>query len=344
MRAKTFVILFFSFLILFLFTYVGLFFFQLQAPVGADYWVKNACTFKEARSKSITVPKVIILGGSNVLFGISTEVLERELRRPVLNLGLHAGLDIDYLYYELEKNMSEGDIVILSLEYQYYYTTEQLTTLFVNNMMAWGTEYIKQLSLKRKLDFIVTADPERVVAGVLKKLQEKGNKNIKSIAELQSSLEDEWKNGTTQWRGYSYKSMNKFGDINVDEISDVPTRTAYLTNDGNLSQYFLENYRNIYELVKKHNGQLLLVHPVTLKGDELDFSKRKSREKIKVFENMLLDYNITLYCEPSISNLERRFFFNTAYHPNINGAKLRSYALSKCLKQELLENINNMLK
>jgi len=41
--------------------------------------------------------------------------------------------------------------------------------------------------------------------------------------------------------------------------------------------------------------------------------------------------NIPIYCNPAMFNIDINFFFNTAYHPNLDGAKIRSFNLAECI-------------
>lgn len=60
-------------------------------------------------------PRIILFGGSNIAFGIDSEMMAQELGIPVINDGLHAGLGIIPLN-EIRDYIRQGDIIILSLE------------------------------------------------------------------------------------------------------------------------------------------------------------------------------------------------------------------------------------
>ena len=120
MKAKTFVFVTLMLLPLYVLIYVLLFFYQLNAPVGASYWVDSLYKYKEYRMSKLDAPRLIIVGGSNVLFGINTEEVEKSTGYKVINFGVHAGMDFDYIYYRLKKNIHKGDIVVMPLEYSYY--------------------------------------------------------------------------------------------------------------------------------------------------------------------------------------------------------------------------------
>ena len=75
---------------------------------------------KHERLSSIVEPKIILVGGSNLPFGVKSKMVEESLGMPVVNMGLHAGLGMNFIFSEVEKDIHEGDIVVTSLEYQHY--------------------------------------------------------------------------------------------------------------------------------------------------------------------------------------------------------------------------------
>lgn len=75
---------------------------------------------KHQRIKSVRSPRVILVGGSNVSFGFDPRLLEEELRMPVVNMGLAAGLGIEFMLNEARPHVAAGDIVILSFEYDLF--------------------------------------------------------------------------------------------------------------------------------------------------------------------------------------------------------------------------------
>ena len=72
---------------------------------------------KHARLERASAPRVILVGGSNLAFGVDSARLEKALGREVVNMGLTAGLGIDFMLNEIEPDLKSGDTVVLSLEY-----------------------------------------------------------------------------------------------------------------------------------------------------------------------------------------------------------------------------------
>lgn len=65
-------------------------------------------------------PSVILVGGSNLGFGVDCKRASEELGVNVLNIALHAGLKRDFELNLAKTNILDGDIIILALEYSAY--------------------------------------------------------------------------------------------------------------------------------------------------------------------------------------------------------------------------------
>lgn len=62
-------------------------------------------------------PKIIFTGGSNLLFGLDGEKLEKTFNRKVVNMGVCIMFPISYLFEEIKDSIEAGDVVVLSSEY-----------------------------------------------------------------------------------------------------------------------------------------------------------------------------------------------------------------------------------
>ena len=65
------------------------------------------------RLKSIDGPKVVLIGNSNVAFGVDSALIEDALGMPVVNMGLSAEFGNDLLERIAMFNVCEGDIYII---------------------------------------------------------------------------------------------------------------------------------------------------------------------------------------------------------------------------------------
>lgn len=72
---------------------------------------------KTARLLNAPHPQLILVGGSGLAFGIDSERLEQGTGLHTDNLGLYAGLRIDYLLSQAKEGIRPGDTVVVIPEY-----------------------------------------------------------------------------------------------------------------------------------------------------------------------------------------------------------------------------------
>lgn len=75
----------------------------------------GAISDKIERLESIDDPKIVLVGNSNLAFGIDSERIEEAFGMPVVNLGGHGGLGNEFHINMGKGNINEGDVVIVSL-------------------------------------------------------------------------------------------------------------------------------------------------------------------------------------------------------------------------------------
>jgi hypothetical protein len=65
-------------------------------------------------------PRVVLVGGSALAFGIDSSAVSRAVGLPVINTGVHAGLGLRYLLRSAEESLRPGDIVAVVPEYEQF--------------------------------------------------------------------------------------------------------------------------------------------------------------------------------------------------------------------------------
>lgn len=73
-------------------------------------------TSKHRRLDALGSPKLVVIGGSNVAFGIDSRTLQVNIGIPVVNMGLAAGVGLPFMLREVEDRISSRDIVLLAPE------------------------------------------------------------------------------------------------------------------------------------------------------------------------------------------------------------------------------------
>ncbi|MBU6399756.1 MAG: hypothetical protein KGS61_05510 [Verrucomicrobia bacterium] len=75
---------------------------------------------KHNRLEHTRPPRILLIGGSNLAFGIESDLLAQGLSRPVVNMGLIAGAGIPFMLNEVAGQVHRGDLVVCSFEYDLF--------------------------------------------------------------------------------------------------------------------------------------------------------------------------------------------------------------------------------
>ena len=87
-------------------------------PDENDY--AKATLLKHERLASLTGRKVVLVGGSNLSFGIESDIIERETACPAVNMGMNGYFGARYMMNEVKPDLRSGDIVVLAFEWDNY--------------------------------------------------------------------------------------------------------------------------------------------------------------------------------------------------------------------------------
>ncbi len=138
-----------------------LFVVSVLALIASSYIVKNkvqlrgraAIIDKTNRIASLPSPKIVLIGGSNVSYGINSKMIEDSLKMPVVNMSINARIGQYFYMEQIKPFLKKGDIVVTIPEYG--------TFSFINyhgdmNMYALSLidqHNLKHISLKQSLRF-----------------------------------------------------------------------------------------------------------------------------------------------------------------------------------------------
>jgi hypothetical protein len=92
--------------------------FALLPPSPNDY--RAAGIDKRRALAAAPSPKIVLVGGSNLAFGVDSRALGGELGYRVVNMGLHANLGLRFMLAEAGPFVRSGDVVVVSPEYEHF--------------------------------------------------------------------------------------------------------------------------------------------------------------------------------------------------------------------------------
>ena len=326
--------------VVFFVLYISAFRLQVGSPVVAAWWAKSTQDYKDYYAETISDKKIIISSGSNGLFGVNSAVVQKITGYPTVNLSNHASLDIHYLFLQIEEHLKKGDILVMPLEYYYYFNNvDVMNDWFVSNMSAWGKEsYLDKISTLEYIRLALAIQKHQLWAGLMFM---SGDTKIPNREKVISDVLKINQSGPPGYKGFSHKSLNLHGDMLAFKrptkmvLEELDKGLDYHLYDGELSAHFIDNFRKIQRLAEQRGATLMLTWPATMKNKLFNLEDPEKREEISKFVDRLDSLDIKMYCDPKLFNFPVRYFFDNRYHLNAKGARIRSINLAKCIETEI---------
>lgn len=269
---------------------------------------------KVNRSESIDEPKIVLLGNSNLAFGLKSEKIQEAFHMPVVNMGLHGGLGNVFHERMALLNVNEGDIYIIC--HSSYADDEKIDDL----ELAWIT-----IENHWNLWKILRSDD-------IKPMWEKYPVYLKKCLSLWVTGSGNIDDGGV----YSRSAFNEYGDIEWEDNGCEYNFGEIQSIVPDISDNVVERLNSLNEYLDSKGATLLLAgYPIA------DTASRSSDDEFINFGNELKEKmdaivisNYTDYIYPC------DYFFNTNLHLNNVGKEVRTNQLIEDLKEYFKEENN----
>jgi len=264
----------------------------------------GAIEIKHNRLITLKKSKIILIGGSNLAFGIDSKKMEEDIGRPVINMGLFAGLGLKFMLAEIDTNVKPGDIIIVSPEYFLDKEGEYEIKNLASTLYPPATNYYKRNILD---DFRAHLNRTR------KNLEIVINKKQNSLDEV-----------------YSKKSFNEHGDM-VGHLK--LKRKNSLKKEAKMQYRYwegIELLNRFYEKMQSRNVSVFFIYP------PIAFSEFEENKKIIINYKDDIKKNLTMKIlgTPEEFAFQDTLFFDTKYHLTREGRFLRTQKFIELLKIE----------
>lgn len=274
---------------------------------GESQMVYKWFTQKKEAAKKLDKkgPKLVFLSGSNTLFGVNAERIEKETGIPSLNYGSHGGLT-SYIFYDAKRVLKPEDVVIMPLEYQFYLDDNEINSLqntAIEYAISYDNEYYKQLSITNKL---------KIIKYLLQ---------VKTITCIGKTVEEEFKLSS---RG------DTLDNIGVDK--DFKKTAKY----GKLSSNKVTEKSKKWELYKfinwckDNNIKMYAFAPNMYHQSTITLEEQQAFEQIKKFYDLA---GVKFIGSAQDGFFELEDMYNTIYHINLKGQKTRTDYFIKKIKE-----------
>jgi hypothetical protein len=257
---------------------------------------------------SIKTPKLILMGGQSVAFGVDSDLLSRELEMPVVNLALDNKLGSDFMMNELKSKAKKGDVILVTLDYNVTSEGENETKLLVSDFYESANEWITYQSFF-----------EPIVAFFSHKFE-----GIKLLFRHNPSQNSQDKTSL-----YFRKAFDKNGDL-ISHLNNQNTKfiASNLPTNTDFSKQ-IDDLNELEIFAKKQDIKILFTFA---SYSESGFEKNMmSIQKIEKQLNEKANFNIVGTAQYSV--LDDALFFNNEYNLNSKGRKIFTYRLLQLLEQ-----------
>jgi hypothetical protein len=286
---------------------------QLGQPMQSGKWNYDAYDYKREVADKVSTNKVVIVAGSNGLFGFDCGMLSEAFGMPVVNGAVNAGLGMDYILYKSKNFLKRGDIAVLPLEYSFYQSEAFGGTVLADYTIAWDLEYYKQLSFIRKINIMTSVDDKRLFRG------------IKSLF-IQKEFVDE--------PMYNLKMLDEYGD-HKNMNPDVLPSEFYehkrdnlepdIRKNSKLSRNFIRIMDDYIEWAEDNNITLVFIPQAQMYFSiyDNDVSKDFYKNILKYYE----DRGVLFVGDPYDYMFPKEDILDTKAHLNLKGVSKRMQLL-----------------
>lgn len=282
--------------------WVAAFYWALGRPVVDAAWSKQYYDYKIKAAESIEAPKIILSGGSGVLYSISAEELSSHLDVPVINMGVYAGLGLPYILDKTAAVAQSGDLVILIFEYDHFDHDGQLQESYVNYVTSHDREYFDQLPIMERIKIIAGysfRQLQRVASTKQGDLKVSGHYSMQNL----SPLGDQWDTEQIHRSEQQWREVRKESPISADDLSG--------------REQSWDELNAFAEAMSERNVDVIAMFPSTLIFD--NYNEPEYSQYFQRISELLEENGIHVAGDSSDFMWEADYFYDTKYHLTAEG-------------------------
>ena len=279
---------------------------------------------KQNRLETTMPPRIVLIGGSNVAFGLDSEMISESTNLPVVNLGLHAGLGLKFMVNSYKPYLRAGDIIIIIPEYELFYGP------YLNpDPGCLGALLGVYPQARRYLD-LSTMSLDDTVSMFVGIAQYKKNVIQSSILKRISRRVE---NTDQSLFVYSRDNFNEFGD-EVKHLTakpgTQPDTTSPIIESLEISPKVISFLNQFADYAHSRKANVYLDYPSRL---EYNTSEEQSVGQLQQVLEEDLTFPIIGIAADHLFPLE--YFFDTNYHLNSGGRRINTERLIDDILQRL---------
>lgn len=256
-------------------------------------------------------PRLIVLAGSSSYFGLDSKRLKDSLNVNPINAGIHAGIGLEFMLKKIEPSIKDGDVLILSLEY------EQLC-----GKIAYGSEPLFRMIFDVDLNNIRYISKTEQVSSLLSYFPKYTSSKLDIKSYTKRSIPEV----------YRYTASNEYGDA-YKHWGITHKTIEPIKMEGELNEQVIESLREFIARVEKKGCKIALAYP-SLETE----SFTKSSALISAVDSVYHTLGVEILGTPIQNTVSDSLLFDTSYHLNGLGvAKHTSLLIEEIRNSNILK-------
>ena len=276
---------------------------------------------KDRLIRNTPSPKIILVGGSNLAFGIDSKAIEDSLGLHVVNMGLYAKLGLKYMLAQVRPYIKPGDVVAVVPEYDQFYGDYSNGDQTLNTALLYAPP-------DRIPDFIRSYS---IVDVVLRPRVENARRSfLRAFAAAIGREQMLFPQDTNAV--YNRRSFNQYGDavshlnrkgMNPDSIFVKPLPPLKEFNRGTL-----KDLNSIASKAREEKAHAYFLFPSYIDRSYVINVAAIDSLRRKLAGGM----DIPIVGTPKDFVMGKQYFFDTRYHLNREGRDLRTLKMIEVLR------------
>lgn len=304
---------------------------------GTETWLHSALLKKESKASEIPngTKRILIVAGSNSLFGVSAKMIQSSTGIQTVNLSSHAALGGEYILKKVQPLLRTGDVILLPLEYPFYLSkgteSDFDTSIGLRKfLLSYDRDSLQKIPVLSLAKFSLSNSFEFPIKEYLAStLSSIGNKSLyKKFEEERQKI-----NGGC----YTDKTINEYGDETCNQNKQFsPLHPAIFQTAIQPSNSSIDPNKYITDFINFSKSKSITIIPLfPVSTATIDYSQpqyiKQSQEIKKFWEGQGISFDDSL----ADSILPPQLMYNSVYHPIDAGRQKRTNYIIKLIKDKL---------
>ena len=294
------------------------FYLNLGVPGDSSRWAFELNLKKRLLANQTASPKLLVVGGSATLFGLSAREIQKQTGWRTINMGTHAALGTAYILHLAQEAAKPGDTVLLVLEYELYNYGKVKQT--------WADKLLVDYLVSRDPAFFHSLSPPEQWTVFM----------LTSFSRLVQGLKDRWRAerpyDDSNFGAYRVRYLNESGD-QTHHIKAVrpPQRNEVLEWKSALARGMPEHPEGFSVLTsfcawaRTNQVRILATYPNIC--DQPGYHEQTAKQVAQTIKDFFSRLNVPVIGDYTDALLPRDQSFDTNYHPTEEAALARTQRL-----------------